>query len=100
MQKYLSNIPEGKKDAGSTVMIQKNWYNHDAKRYYKQNSFDFILESVGVFNCHEIVKMSLQILDKKLSAIETECANKTLMIKKSTSTMPYSFDIILVNENL
>ena len=98
-EKYLSNISEEKKDGESTAMIRKNWYNHDAKRYYKQNSFDFIIESIGVFSCHEIVKMSLQILDKKLSAIENECANKTLMISESISTMPYSFDIILVNEN-
>jgi len=98
-RKYLSNIPEEEKSSETTVMLQKNWYSHDAKRFYKKDSFDFILESIGVFSCYEIVHMALEILVKKLSVIELDASKKTLTIEKSASTMPNSFDITLVNEN-
>ena len=35
---------------------RENWFNHGAKRYFKDDSFDFILESVGVYSNNEIMK--------------------------------------------
>ena len=34
----------------------QNWDNHDVKRYYIENSFDFTLKTLGVYDNDDIVK--------------------------------------------
>lgn len=46
--------------------VKKNFYLLDAQRYFKENSFDFTVESVGVFSNNEIVKKACAIMQRKL----------------------------------
>ena len=64
-----------------------------------QDSFDFIVESVGVYTNHEIVDKSCEILIKKLDEQETLIEKDELEIKKAENTMENSYDIILENED-
>ncbi|GAF90609.1 unnamed protein product, partial [marine sediment metagenome] len=97
-QQYLASLPEEEKDAETLVEIQKNWYNHDAKRYYVKDSFDFIVESVGVFGGADLVQRATEILLQKLTSFGEEASKNNLEIAKSVTSMPNSFDITLVNE--
>ena len=44
---------------------KKNWFLLEAKRYYQPNSYDFIIESVGVFDNSEIVIKACEIMISK-----------------------------------
>ncbi len=76
-----------------------NWKLLEGKRIYKKDSFDFIVQSVGVYTEAEILKIACEILTEKLNNIETLIVNDKLEIKNAENTMANCFDIILENED-
>jgi DNA-directed RNA polymerase subunit L len=81
-------------------MAEKDWYLLEAKRIIKEDEYRFIVESVGPFNNMDIVYKSTNIMIQKLEKLKTDLQNKmNTMIKRSSSTIPNSYDIILEGED-
>jgi len=81
-------------------MAEKDWYLLEAKRIIKDDEFNFIVETVGPFNNIDIVHKSISIMIKKLEKLKTDLEKKAnAMIKKSSSTIPNCYDIILEGED-
>ena len=76
-----------------------NWKLLDAKRIYKKDSFDFVVQSVGIHTNNEIVDNACRILISRLSELESIIEKDELEIKNAENTMANSFDIILENED-
>ena len=96
-QKYTKQLQKLEIDGETLAFEKTNWENHQGKRYYMKNSFDFIVETVGNFTNDEIIKMSCEILIKKLQLI---IKNKDqFSSKESENNLSNSFDIILKNED-
>jgi DNA-directed RNA polymerase alpha subunit/DNA-directed RNA polymerase subunit L len=98
------------KSDGSTseeIMIQKkNFYILDAHRSYAPDSFDFAIQSVGVYDNKEIIRKACVVLQNKLVDLQlklTEIAQASnlnaIQIKHSETTVENCFDIILENED-
>jgi DNA-directed RNA polymerase subunit L len=77
----------------------KNWLLLDAKRIVEPNSYDFVIQSLGVYDNEDIVSKSVEILIRSLRSIDTLLENDRVVIETSKSTMENSFDIILENED-
>jgi DNA-directed RNA polymerase alpha subunit len=77
----------------------KNWKLLDGMRITKKDSFDFKIETIGVYSNFEIVNKSCSILINILDHLSTIVDTDELEIKKSPTTMENSFDIILDNED-
>jgi DNA-directed RNA polymerase subunit L len=81
-------------------MAEKDWYLLEAKRIIKEDEFNFLIESVGPFENMDIVYKSTQIMIKKLEKFKADLENKSeAMIKKSSSTIPNCYDIVLDGED-
>ena len=78
--------------------IKTNWFLLDAKRYYKPDTFDFKMETIGVYTNIELVKLACDIIMEKASKLKENLETGNLTIKKSTTTIKNCYDIILVNE--
>ena len=78
------------------ALLQQNWYNHEGLRYFKKDSFDFKLETIGVYTNEELVYKACGILIEKLRYIHDNI-DETGVIEKSISTIPNSVDITLKN---
>ena len=78
---------------------KKNWFLDEGKRIYLKDSFDFILETLGIFSNTELIKIAIKILNKKLSVFKTQIENDTFPIKHHQGTTPNSFDLTLQNES-
>jgi len=76
-----------------------NWKLLDGKRIYKKDSFDFVVQSIGVHTDNEIVNIACNILLEKLNNIDTLIDKDELEIKVAENTMANCFDIILENED-
>ena len=76
-----------------------NWLLLDGKRIYIKDSFDFMLQSVGVHTNSELLNLGCQILIGTLGDIDELIEKDSLEIKNSDSTMSNAFDIILENED-
>lgn len=76
---------------------KKNFYLLDAQKYYIDDSFDFVINSIGIYENKEIILKACSILKEKFKTI-IENSN-TLQIVLSETTMENSYDIILVDED-
>jgi len=77
---------------------KENWRLLDGKRIYIKNSFDFIIETIGVFSNKYIVKQACLIIARKLEAIGKSVDAQTIEIKEGITASP-TFDIVLQNED-
>lgn len=70
-----------------------DFYALDAQRYYKDNSFDFKLESVGVYTCDEICVLACNALAKLLEQWGEDLETGSVMIVPSKSTMENCWEV-------
>ena len=79
------------------VKYKQNWELLEAKRYYKENSFDFKVKSVCVFSNKELLEKSCNILMKDLVAYTNLIKNERITINESENTLDNCFDVVMVN---
>ena len=98
-QQELANISEEEKtNATALEMLKKNWYNHAGLRYHKEGSFDFKLESVGVFSNNELIIKACDIITESIETLANKAiAGESLSVEKSISTIKNAVDIKLEN---
>jgi DNA-directed RNA polymerase subunit L len=89
---------EGKTEAEVKFEV-KNWKLLDGLRVTKKDSFDYTIQSIGVYTNYELVNKACDILIAKLDEIDTLIEKDELKIDKAMNTMANSFDIILENED-
>ena len=77
----------------------ENWKLLDGQRIIKKDSFDFTVETVGVYTNIAIINMACDVLIKKLDDLDKMIEMDDLSIKKSETTRQNSFDITLENED-
>jgi DNA-directed RNA polymerase II subunit RPB3 len=78
---------------------KKNFYALDAERQFVPDSFDFVIESVGVYENKEIVRKACEILIVKLTEFISAIDSDIVPINNSETTMNFCFDVILENED-
>ena len=78
--------------------IMKDWNLLDSKRIYINDSFDFTIESVGVYENKIIVKKAIDYIIKKLKIIKETYSTEINLIKEAESTIPNSYNIYFENE--
>jgi DNA-directed RNA polymerase subunit L len=79
--------------------LAKNWVLLEGMRYVKDRSYDFILESVGIYENTDIIIKACEILLSKFEALEISLKKDEVEIKASASTMENSYDVTLENED-
>jgi len=103
IEKELAKKAQEWKDRGMSkdeiIFETKNWKLLDGQRVVKRDSFDFMLQTVGMFTNQEIVRKACDILIEKLDALNTDIDTDELKISPSDNTMPNSYDVTLVNED-
>jgi hypothetical protein len=86
---------------------KKNYYILDSQRVFLEDSFDFVIETIGIYDNREILKNASKIVFEKLVGNEktgtigiVQMIDSELMdIHLSETTMENCFDIILENED-
>jgi len=71
----------------------------DAQRHYVEDSFDFVVETVGVYDNKEIVKMAALLLVNKLADFIQNLESDSVPILTSETTIEHCYDITLENED-
>ena len=84
-------------DSSQIAIEKKNWNLLNSQRYNIKDSFDFKIQSIGVYENKELVKKACEILINNLKSIDFE-SNK-VKIEDSASTMANSFDITFIEQD-
>jgi len=94
-------VKEGVAAIGSEEMKaqRKNWALLDAQRYTKDDSFDFVIETVGVFSNADIVSKAAQIMINKCTKFIRDIESGENHIIPTVSTIQNGFDIELKGED-
>lgn len=75
--------------------IKNDWYNLDAKRIFVSNSYNFTVETVGVYTPYELVKKACKVIYEEFKNFNSQ----NYAINTSDVTMNNSFDVILFNKD-
>lgn len=89
---------EGKKEA-EIEFEATNWKLLEGKRVFSKDSFDFVIETIGIYTNGELLSLACKIMLDKLNGFDAIIEKNELEIKNADSTMQNCFDIILDNED-
>lgn len=78
---------------------KKNYYLLDAQRSFTEDSFDFVIQTIGVYENKDIVKKACIALQNKLVEFVQNVESNLIPINISETTMDNCYDIILENED-
>ena len=76
-----------------------NWIISEGTRLVVKNSFEFVVESVGVYDNVELVKTACTVLNKKLAATIAMIDSNELKIQEAKTTMQHCFDALFNGED-
>jgi len=76
-----------------------NWRLLEALRFYKKDSFDFVIETIGVFSNEELLVKSCLVVLEKFKNLQDVIQSDNIKIVSSINTMNNCFDIILEGED-
>jgi len=99
LEKYKQTWKDEGKTKEEVDFEAKNWRLLDGLRVTRKDSFDFIIQSIGIYDNVELVHKACEILIDKMQFQDTLIEKDELKIEKSQNTMSNSFDIILENED-
>jgi len=99
LEKYKQTWKDEGKTKEEVEFEAKNWKLLDGMRVTRKDSFDFIIQSIGIYDNVELVHKACEILIEKFQYQDTLIEKDELKIEKSQNTMSNSFDIILENED-
>lgn len=94
-----SELESKEYNANDIELFRKNWYLLKGKRFYKENSFDFKIESIGIHTNMELINIASDIIIRKLNKIYEDCQNDKLETEKNITSISNSLDITLKNED-
>jgi DNA-directed RNA polymerase alpha subunit len=88
-------------DAASIAFEKKNWYAMEANRYVNPDSFDFIIESLGVYSNVEILTKACMLLIEKCKKFVSDIENASgdVDVAPSETTLTNGYDVTLQNED-
>ena len=96
----LENVSRSENMTQDEIDTQKANFNLlDAHRHFMPDSFDFVIQTVGVYENKDIIKKACAVLQRKLIDIIQAIDADTIPIIHSETTMEFGFDIILENED-
>jgi len=82
------------------IKFQKdNFRILDAQRHYEKNSFDFVIQTLGVYDNKDLVRKSCAVIQNKLIDLVQIIDNAEMPIFTGETTMENCFDIHLENED-
>lgn len=81
------------------AFLKKDWMLLDAKRIFIENSFDFIVETIGIYSNYKLLEIAINIIIKKLYVVLDSFKENNDLIIQSNDTMENTYILILKNED-
>jgi DNA-directed RNA polymerase subunit L len=89
---------EGKKES-EIEFEATNWKLLEGKRIFKKDSFDFVIQSLGIYTNAELLILGCKVMIEKLQNLNSNIEKDQVEIKIAESTIPNCYDIKLDNED-
>lgn len=87
------------KSAEEVEFEAENWKLLEGKRLFKRDSFDFVVETVGIYTNGELLVLAGKIMLQKLASLGEKLDTDKLEVRLSDSTIRNCYDVIMENED-
>lgn len=87
------------KTAAEIDFESKNWNLLEGLRYVKKQSFDFIIQTIGIYENTDIIIKACEILIQKIDMQKQLLDKDELPIEPANNTLENCYDITLINED-
>ncbi|ANS04200.1 DNA directed RNA polymerase subunit D [uncultured Mediterranean phage] len=95
-KKYLTSIAKERSiDKDEQEAEKENWMLLEGKRQFKPNSFDFTVETIGVYENKVLIAKAVKIIMNSLVDIFTKISNGDFKLEESDSTLKNGYDVKL-----
>jgi DNA-directed RNA polymerase alpha subunit len=98
-EEYETNLKANGSTKEEIEFEKKNYYLLDAQRHFIPDSFDFVVQTIGIYENIELVKKACIILQNKMVEMITSIDSDIVPINISETTMEHCYDIVLENED-
>jgi DNA-directed RNA polymerase subunit L len=97
----LKELKAAGEDQAAMDRIRMDWQALEAKRYIKPDSFDFVIETIGVFPNEELVVKACNVVMDKLRTFQEliEADGSVIQSLETSSTIKFGYDVQLINED-
>ena len=99
VEKRIIKWKDEGKNAKEIAFEAKNWKLLEGLRYVIKDSFDFILQTIGIYENRDIVVKACNILIIRLDKLVKLADDDAIKIEPSVSTMENCYDVTLENED-
>jgi DNA-directed RNA polymerase II subunit RPB3 len=86
-------------DADAIDYAKNDWLALEANRYFLPNSFDFTIETIGIFENRELVKIACQIMIRKLEKFASSIEQEPYLIDHLVNTIPNCYEVTLKEDD-
>lgn len=76
-------------------LAKQNWYLLEGKRHFVQNSFDFMVETIGVYENRRIIAKAIEIIVAHLQNVIQMITEGKFAVEQSETTLRNGYDIKL-----
>lgn len=105
-EKYEKELlTKEKYNTNELEILRNDWFAVDAKRFFLENSYDFKIQTIGVFKNEDLIKIACGIMIKKLMNLlhkeedEKDGINMKYNLEKNEEFAKNCFDLILFEED-
>jgi DNA-directed RNA polymerase subunit L/DNA-directed RNA polymerase alpha subunit len=78
---------------------KKNFYALDAQRYFTENSFDFVIETVGIYDNKELVLKGCEAMNNRLKKLIEKIDNDEIKVTIPQLATSNAYQMSFVNED-
>lgn len=78
---------------------KKNFYILDAQRFYLDDCFDFVLESIGIYDNKELLVLGCETINKNIKKLIEKLDSDEVNISNSDMSIANSYNVTLDNED-
>jgi len=87
------------KTADELRFDKRNFMLLDAQRIFVENSFDFVIQTIGIYDNYELVKKACEIFQNKMLDMIQQLDSDVMSIRRSESAIEKCYDVTLENED-
>jgi DNA-directed RNA polymerase subunit L len=97
----IKELKSAGEDAQVLERTRKDWQALDAKRFTKPDSFDFVIETIGVFTNEALVLKACYVVIGKLRTFQGLVETDGTMMRslETDNTIEHGYDVSLENED-
>jgi len=90
---------DDKLSASDIASRKKDFMCLDAQRHFEPDSFDFVIQTVGIYRNEELMATACHVLRERILKLYDDLRDHRTLVRRAEVTMEHAYDVILEQED-